>query len=393
MDDKELDKLFDMEGDSGEEKKLPADEPAEKEETSVTPEDKEADELPEDQASLIEDEEESDTEAEEEPEEPSLKEQLTKNKESEKAKEKKEPKEKKEKKERPKLDFKPSFDLSGIRKIKDIDFADIPMKNVLLVFLGLVFAALIICFFTLPFFRVLKVNVNGNVVLSKEQILSEAGLSYNSHLFKGISGNPLDFITLNYGKTCKRMMKENPYYEELSIRVSFPSTINIDLKERSKVSYVRTPDGYAALDMDGVVLELSSGKKDDKDIRPVICGLETKDVVLGRKIVFADENDYKKGLIVLGAILSADMSGEDSEYSLFEHTIEVRVLPSGLVFLTIETPSGAVLQVKLDGIDHISKDMEWLLYSIKRDAYKGLSDGALDLTGKEQIYRDYRFRE
>ena len=387
MDDKELDKLFDMEGDDGEEKKLPADEPAVKEEKSGPKEDKEKEpdkdeeELPDEEEALIEDEEEApETEAEEE-EEPSIKEKLVRNKES------------KERKVRPKPEFKPSFDLSGLKKIKDIDLGDIQMKNVLLVFLGLVFVALLICFFTLPFFRVLKVNVNGNVVLSKEQILSEAGLSYNSHLFKGISGNPLDFITLNYGKTCKRMMKENPYYEELSIRVSFPSTVNIDLKERSKVSYVRTPDGYAALDMDGVVLELSSGKKEDKDIRPVICGLETKDVVLGRKIVFADENDYKKGLIVLGAILSADMSGEDSEYSLFEHTIEVRVLPSGLVFLTIETPSGAVLQVKIDGVDHISKDMEWLLYSIKRDAYKGLSDGALDLTGKEQIYRDYRFRE
>lgn len=387
MDDKELDKLFDMEGDDGEEKKLPADEPAVKEEKSGPKEykekepDKDEEELPAEEEALIEDEEEApETEAEEE-EEPSIKEKLVRNKES------------KERKVRPKPEFKPSFDLSGLKKIKDIDLGDIQMKNVLLVFLGLVFVVLLICFFTLPFFRVLKVNVNGNVVLSKEQILSEAGLSYNSHLFKGISGNPLDFITLNYGKTCKRMMKENPYYEELSIRVSFPSTVNIDLKERSKVSYVRTPDGYAALDMDGVVLELSSGKKEDKDIRPVICGLETKDVVLGRKIVFADENDYKKGLIVLGAILSADMSGEDSEYSLFEHTIEVRVLPSGLVFLTIETPSGAVLQVKIDGVDHISKDMEWLLYSIKRDAYKGLSDGALDLTGKEQIYRDYRFRE
>ena len=41
MDDKELDKLFDMEGDDGEEKKLPADEPAVKEEKSGPKEDKE----------------------------------------------------------------------------------------------------------------------------------------------------------------------------------------------------------------------------------------------------------------------------------------------------------------------------------------------------------------
>lgn len=381
MDDKELDKLFGMEEEPGEEKKLPKDEPAVKKEESgkeETEKEEIKEEVPEEAEAEIEDGEE---ETAEESDEPSIKEKLIR---------KREPK---EAKSHPKQGFNFSPDFSALKKIKDIEFGDIPVKTVLLAFLGVVFVALLICFFTLPFFRVLKVNINGNVVLSREQILSEAGLSYNSHLFKGISGNPLDFITLNYGKTCKRMMKENPYYEDLSIRVSFPSTINIDLKERSKVSYVRTPDGYAALDMDGVVLELSSGKKEDKDIRPVICGLETKDVVLGRKIVFADENDYKKGLIVLGAILSADMSGEDSEYSLFEHTIEVRVLPSGLVFLTIETPSGAVLQVKLDGIDHISKDMEWLLYSIKRDAYKGLSDGALDLTGKEQIYRDYRFRE
>ena len=41
MDDKELDKLFDMEGDDGEEKKLPADEPAVKKEKSGPKEDKE----------------------------------------------------------------------------------------------------------------------------------------------------------------------------------------------------------------------------------------------------------------------------------------------------------------------------------------------------------------
>ena len=184
-------------------------------------------------------------------------------------------------------------------------------------------------------------------------------------------------------------MKENPYIEDIRITIKLPSTVEIKVKERSKICYIRTPDGYAALDKDGIVLELSSFDS-GKDVRPVICGLDIKYCELGKPVRIDNMNDYKKAIIVLGAILAADNASIGDEYQMFEHTSEVRILPSGYIFLTIYSPSGHLIQIKLNGTESIGDKMAWLLYVFNGDGFDKITvDGALDMTGDEYIFDEY----
>ena len=199
--------------------------------------------------------------------------------------------------------------------------------------------------------------------------------------------NAKDF---RFGREVKeKIKKENPYIEDIRITIKLPSTVDIKIKERSKVCYVKTPDGYAALDKDGIVLELSSFEA-GKKVQPVICGLNIKYLELGKKVKISNMNDYKKSIIVLGAILAADNASIGDDYSMFENTAEVRVLPSGYIFITVYSPSGYLMQVKLNSLDSISDDMAWLLYALNSDSVDKITvDGALDMTNDEFIFREY----
>lgn len=240
-----------------------------------------------------------------------------------------------------------------------------------------------------PAFRVRNVHIEGNVALTEQEILQQCGLEYDAHLMRGVSGNILDVIRLDYGKTEKLIMKQNPYIEDIRISISLPSTVDIKIRERQKICYVKTADGYIALDKDGIVLEIAS-LDSKRTVQPVICGLNVKYAELGKPVVISNMNDYKKTIIVLGAILAADNASVGGDYSMFMNTSEVRILPSGYIFLTIYSAKGNLIQIKLNSLESISDDMAWLLYAFNSDAFDRVTvDGALDMTNDEYIFKEY----
>ncbi|MBO4426347.1 MAG: FtsQ-type POTRA domain-containing protein [Clostridiales bacterium] len=387
MDDKELDKLFgiDPEEDKagGEEKKAPGkDESASKSESEEEPKDKAEEPAKEELETKIEDEEEKgeeETVAEAEGSEP---------------KDKAEP----ESKNDVPADKKPikkavkRREEPVIRPQADVSFRDmIPFSNATIAafVLGLAFITMVLCVLFLPAFRVKTVNIEGNVVLTDEEILSMTGLSYGDHILSGVSGNIFDLLSLNYGKTEQAIMEKNPYVESITISVKIPSTVNIEIKERQKIAYIKTADGYLAIDRDGIVLELSSDNS--SEVRPVICGMEIDSAKLGEKLTIKNMNAFKKAIIVMGAILNADNASVGGDYCMFANTSEVRILPSGYIFLTIYSQSGNMVQIKLNNLDSIDEDMAWLLYLFNANAFDQVtSSGSFDMTRDEYIYQEYK---
>ena len=262
-------------------------------------------------------------------------------------------------------------------------------RGITIICLFVLIVGLVALIWFLPAFRVRNVHVEGNVSQSDQEILRQLKLEYNAHLMGGVSGNILDVIRLDYGKTEERIKRENPYIEDIRVSIKLPSTVDVTVKERSKICYIRTPDGYAALDKDGIVLELSS-KDNTKNVRPVICGLNVKYAELGKPVTIGNSNDYKKAIIVLGAILAADNASIGDNYSMFENTLEVRMLPSGYIFLTVKSPSGKIIQIKLNSLEKISDKMAWLLYAFNSEALdKTKTKGFLDMTGDDPTLREY----
>ena len=285
---------------------------------------------------------------------------------------------------------RPEPEPSGIGGIKNIaEMIPLSGKSILAICLAFAVVLMVVLVMFLPAFRVRNTSVEGNVVLTDQEILKAVGLEYDAHLMSGVSGNIIDILRLDYGKTEQRIKEENPYIEDIRITIKLPSTVDIKVRERSKVCYIRTPDGYAALDRDGIVLELSSFDS-GRTVRPVICGLNVKYAEMGKPVKIENMNDYKKSIIVLGAILAADNASVGGDYSMFENTSEVRILPSGYIFLTIYSPSGNLIQIKLNGTESIGDKMAWLLYVFNGEAFDKITvDGALDMTGEEYIFGEY----
>ncbi|MCR4689276.1 MAG: FtsQ-type POTRA domain-containing protein [Saccharofermentans sp.] len=372
MDDNELDKLFGIEGEEAEEEIAKA-EPAKTDSESSAADKKEEkngkpekSEEPEKQEKTEEpDKAEEDVTVEEAEEEPEPKEVVG-------IEEYPEPKPKK-------------------RELPKIELPEIHIPRAGVLAIALVsLVVLIVCLIAfLPAFRLRTVQIEGNIVLTDEEILEMAGLEYDKHLMSGVSGNLWDVLCLNYGNTEKQIMATNPYVEDITITIKLPSTVYIEVKERSKIAYIKTPDGYAALDRNGLVLELESGE-DAEDVRPLICGMQLDSINLGSTVEIKNRSDYDKAIIVLGAILAADNASVGGSYSMFANTKEVRILPSGYVFLTIYSPSQNLIQIKLSDTEGINEDMEWLLYAINANAFDNVTgDGALDMTGDEYIYDEY----
>ena len=367
MDDNELDKLFgDLEDDA-------------KEDAEVTEPDKDSASSDDKEDIKEKDSKEAETEEEEAKQETSAEGE----KEEEKAEVSDEPKKviKKTPKPAPKKEF----------KLPEIDLPEIHLSRPAILAISLAsLIILIVCLVAfLPAFRLRNVKIEGNVVLSDEEILAMTGLEYDKHLMSGVSGNLWDLICLNYGNTERKIKETNPYVEDITISIRIPSTVYIKVKERSKIAYIKTPDGYAALDRNGLVLELESSDN-APHVRPLICGMQLDSIKLGSVVSIKNKNDYNKAIIVLGAILAADNASVSGDYNMFDHTEEVRILPSGYIFLTIYSPSGNLIQIKLSDTEDINDDMAWLLYAINANAFdKVTGDGALDMTGDEYIYDEY----
>ncbi|MCQ2515763.1 MAG: FtsQ-type POTRA domain-containing protein [Saccharofermentans sp.] len=226
-----------------------------------------------------------------------------------------------------------------------------------------------------PSMRIESIIVNGNYEFTDDEILDALDIHVGDHIWK--------FIDFNR----RALIRSTPYIQGIHVSVDFPSQVTINVTERHKLAYISTPDGYIAIDAEGTVLEFVSSSE---NVTPVLCGLDVDNAVLGRTIEITDTLPFRKLILVLGAILDADNSSiRHGNYSFFNSVQEVRIVPSGMIFVTVALPDGTILQVKLAGIEDIAENMQWLLYSIKGGAFDDLPAGSLDMTQEEKIYHAY----
>ena len=249
-------------------------------------------------------------------------------------------------------------------------------KSFLKVTLALSIVILIVFVAFHPYFRVRNITIEGNYAVSDEEIMDALGIEYNSHMFN------------LYGSACSDLKNNNPYIRDIDIDRDFPSSMTIKVNERRKLAYIKTPDGYIAVDEEGMVLEFSASYSDA--VRPVMCGLNVNSAVLGHKIDITDDSKFRQLIVLLSTALS-EGENERIGYSLFENIKEVRIVPSGIIFMMVYLPDGTSLQVKLANMATIGDDIHWLAYAIENDAFKGLPDGVLDMTDSDNIYREYGY--
>jgi len=250
-------------------------------------------------------------------------------------------------------------------------------KTVLIVLLIVTVLVFIWSFIFNPSMRIDHIEINGNYEFSDEQIMDALDIHIGDHIFKPTLSRSM------------RLVRSTPYIIDIDVDIDFPSGIVINVTERHRLAYIRVPDGYAVIDSEGVILDFQTFDN-AQDVHPILCGLDLNGVVIGQRTDITESLKFRKMILVLGAVLDADRGSiRNDGYSFYDSVQEIRVLSSGMIFLTIELPDGTVLQVKLAGVENIDDNMQWLLYAIRADAFEGLPAGSLDMTDDEKIYRAY----
>ena len=140
--------------------------------------------------------------------------------------------------------------LKKMRKIKNL------IKWTILI--GIILAILIfLC--TSELFNICEIEIIGNEQVSQNQILELSEIKIGDNIF-----------LCNQIKT-KNNLRNNPYVEEIKIIRKLPDKIQIQIAEKQKAYIIELNTGYAYIDNQGYVLEIT----DIKVEKPVLQGYST----------------------------------------------------------------------------------------------------------------------
>lgn len=138
-----------------------------------------------------------------------------------------------------------------MKKIKRI----IKWTAILLIIIGGIIFALVS-----PLFNIKEIQVVNNNLITTETIVSLSQLQENQNIFK-----------FNKNKVEKEI-KTNPYIESVNIKRKIPNKVEISIEERKRNFNVEFLNGYAYINNQGYILEISEQKLD----LPVIQGISTE---------------------------------------------------------------------------------------------------------------------
>ena len=239
----------------------------------------------------------------------------------------------------------------------------------------------------LPQFYIKQIEVVGCEEISQDELLKSSGLTAGEHLFKNLGGGIIQLFTLRYGNIEKELSQDYPYISNIKIQVIFPSKVLFTVDERDKIGYAELPDGYAVIDSEGYVVELSDG--DAPAGVPLMEGLPVRASALGQKIDMTEGKGLNICITVLSAILAADENkNKTSDFSLFKCVKSIRSVQSGTTFLTLVPPTGSKeLLVRIGSLKNITEDMSWLRYAAEQNKFDSVGDGVLDMSGEEFTFR------
>lgn len=125
-----------------------------------------------------------------------------------------------------------------------------------------------------PIFNVIEIQVANNNQIVSETIVSLSKLQIGQNLFR-----------FNKNKVEKNI-KTNPYVESVNIKRKIPNKIEISVEERNRNFNVEFLNGYAYINNQGYILEISEQKLD----LPVIQGVSTEQeqIVEGNRLINQD---------------------------------------------------------------------------------------------------------
>ena len=162
-----------------------------------------------------------------------------------------------------------------------------------------------------PIFNIKEINVSNNEQINAETIISLSQLNLGQNIFK-----------FNKNKVNKNI-KTNAYIESVEIKRKLPNKVQIQIEERKQEYNVEFLNGYAYINNQGYILQIS----EEKQALPTIQGISTPDeqIVEGHRL---NSEDLEKLEVIIqimnicknyeldSKITNIDISTKD-EYTLY----------------------------------------------------------------------------
>lgn len=144
------------------------------------------------------------------------------------------------------------------------------------------FIALIIITMFSPIFNIKNVVVTGNEKITENEIISLSQVQLEENIYK-----------INKYKTIK-MIKENAYIEDVTIKRKLPSELQISIVERKPAFLIEYGASFVYIDNQGYMLEINTEKLE----LPILQGLQTEsaEFIVGNRL---NNNDLQKMNTVL----------------------------------------------------------------------------------------------
>ena len=202
---------------------------------------------------------------------------------------KEEPKKTKKKKEQPKTKVKKTKKSTNkVQKTKKrpkTKKKNIKLKIVKWIFLLALLATAIILFLLSSVFNITDIVVENNKKISEQEIVNLSGLVKNENMFK---------IT---NKKIKEGIKQNPYIEDVVITRELSGKVKLKVIERTPTYMIKFANGYAYINNQGYILEIS----EEALQLPIITGFKTssEEIKAGNRLVVDDLKELENVIKIM----------------------------------------------------------------------------------------------
>lgn len=252
--------------------------------------------------------------------------------------------------------------------------------SLIVIILALIIAAIAV----LPQFYIENINVSGVRKLDSNNIIAVTGVKKGNHLFSYISGSPEQILGFRYGKIENKLKEENAYIDDVKVRVKYPYTVDINIKERVEVAYINSNSEYLAIDKAGKILDVLS-EKPVNAAAPIITGLNLNSHTLGENVSVETMRHVKRCLMVMNIILETDKNSTD-DYKLADQVLAYRSYQSNSLYLTVKDMQGKSLNVLINPSEEPQQAIAWLRKTIQKNVLDDLGEGVLSISKSQKVF-------
>lgn len=252
--------------------------------------------------------------------------------------------------------------------------------SLIVIILALIISAIAV----LPQFYIENVKVSGVRKLDSNNIIAATNIEKGNHLFSYISGGPEQILGLRYGKIENKLKEENPYIDDVKVRVKYPYTVDINIKERIEVAYINSNSEYLSIDKEGRILDVLS-ERPVNAATPIITGLNLNSHNVGDNVSVETMRHVKRCLMVMNIILETDKNSTD-DYKLADHVLAYRSYQSNSLYLTVKDMQGKSLNVLINPSEEPQQAIAWLRKTIQKNVLDDLGDGVLSISKSQKVF-------